>query len=870
MTISTTTRTKQYNGNNSTTVFAYDFNIQADSELQIYLGTPVGAPTTWTLKTLTTHYLVSSAGTPGGGNVTFGSAPPTGVGNVFIRRVTAKTQSSNYVENDPFSADTIEGNLDKLTQIQQDMQEEIDRCFKLGSVVPDAGNTDASSVVADRKNKLFAFDNSGDFSVTSEIGTVKGNWAASTAYVLRDIVKDTNNNNIYICITAHTSTGAVPISSNTDAAKWFLLVDAASATTSASAAAASATTATTQAGIATAKAVLTAADEVLTSADVVLTNADVVLAEAANVSAVATTGASAFKFVFDNSTTMADPGTGEVRFNHGTVGSVSAIAFDATSSDASNPDVSDFIANWSSGTNSAHEGYITIRKSGTPATFAVFSLTGAVVDNTGWLQCPVTFVDSNGTWSNADVMYISFAKSGNLGATGSTGSTGPQGATGTGSSGMYYEFETATADSDQGTGKVWLNHATVSSASILYIDDNDKSGTDISAFIATWDDSSATSDKGFIKIQSRGTPTDYAVFKISSSGSDNTAYWEFPVTHLVSAGTFSDTEVIDIFFTRSGDSGGVANRTVDTMTGDASDTTLSLSQAPGSENNVSITFDGVMQHHDTYSLSGSTITFGVAPPSGVKVEAVSGGNESIGTPSDGTVTLAKMAVNSIDSNQYVDGSIDTIHVGDNQITLEKMAGGTDGNIISYDASGNPVAIATGSDGQVLTSAGAGAPPAFEALPGGGKMLQCLSTAITATVSATTTSYATIAGMTVAITPSATSSKVLVSSNFMVGNTVGTNNPAYRIIRDSTVVFVGDAASSRTPSACQTNAHNINLAQNGHIQFLDSPSSTSAITYALQWIGVNSGAMYLNRGATNSDTTDYQRGASSITVMEIGA
>ena len=48
------------------------------------------------------------------------------------------------------------------------------------------------------------------------------------------------------------------------------------------------------------------------------------------------------------------------------------------------------------------------------------------------------------------------------------------------------------------------------------------------------------------------------------------------------------------------------------------------------------------------------------------------------------------------------------------ITLAKMASGTDGNIISYDASGNPVAIATGSDGQVLTSTGAGSPPAFEA------------------------------------------------------------------------------------------------------------------------------------------------------------
>ena len=62
-------------------------------------------------------------------------------------------------------------------------------------------------------------------------------------------------------------------------------------------------------------------------------------------------------------------------------------------------------------------------------------------------------------------------------------------------------------------------------------------------------------------------------------------------------------------------------------------------------------------------------------------------------------------------------------IDDDAITLAKMAGGTDGNIISYDASGNPVAIATGSDGQVLTSAGAGAPPAFEASAGGGKILQ---------------------------------------------------------------------------------------------------------------------------------------------------
>jgi len=57
--------------------------------------------------------------------------------------------------------------------------------------------------------------------------------------------------------------------------------------------------------------------------------------------------------------------------------------------------------------------------------------------------------------------------------------------------------------------------------------------------------------------------------------------------------------------------------------------------------------------------------------------------------------------------------ITTPAVTDDSVTLEKMAPGTDGQIITYDASGNPVAVGPGNDGQVLTSTGAGSPPAFE-------------------------------------------------------------------------------------------------------------------------------------------------------------
>ena len=67
------------------------------------------------------------------------------------------------------------------------------------------------------------------------------------------------------------------------------------------------------------------------------------------------------------------------------------------------------------------------------------------------------------------------------------------------------------------------------------------------------------------------------------------------------------------------------------MTGDGSDTTLTLSTAPVHENNVSVFFDGVYQSKSNYSISGTTLTFSTAPPSGVAVEAITATNTSITT-----------------------------------------------------------------------------------------------------------------------------------------------------------------------------------------------------------------------------------------------
>ena len=68
--------------------------------------------------------------------------------------------------------------------------------------------------------------------------------------------------------------------------------------------------------------------------------------------------------------------------------------------------------------------------------------------------------------------------------------------------------------------------------------------------------------------------------------------------------------------------------------------------------------------------------------------------------------------------QPIEAKVSTAAVDDDAITLAKMAGGTDGQIITYDASGDPVAVGPGTDGQVLTSTGSGSPPAFEAASAG--------------------------------------------------------------------------------------------------------------------------------------------------------
>ena len=149
----------------------------------------------------------------------------------------------------------------------------------------------------------------------------------------------------------------------------------------------------------------------------------------------------------------------------------------------------------------------------------------------------------------------------------------------------------------------------------------------------------------------------------------------------------------------------------------------------------------------------------------------------------------------------------------------------------------------------------------------GAMLQVVQTVKTDTFSANpNSSYVDITGLSVAITPSSSSSKILVQISVCGGGLNATNVAQFRLVRGSTVVYAGASAGNRrlgfgaaigldanvTPMACGT--------------FLDSPSTTSAITYKIQTDSNNT--VYINRSSNDADDSRRLRGASTITVMEI--
>ena len=153
----------------------------------------------------------------------------------------------------------------------------------------------------------------------------------------------------------------------------------------------------------------------------------------------------------------------------------------------------------------------------------------------------------------------------------------------------------------------------------------------------------------------------------------------------------------------------------------------------------------------------------------------------------------------------------------------------------------------------------------------GKVLQVVSVTKTDTFSsAVNSTWTDITDLSVSITPSATSSKVMVTFSVCgVFYVSGVNVGALRVTRNGTVALQGDAASSRTQVLTSQQTILPDGISTVTYTFVDSPASVASLTYSLQFFQTSAG-MRINRNTADDNAADVLRGASTITVMEIGA
>jgi hypothetical protein len=265
---------------------------------------------------------------------------------------------------------------------------------------------------------------------------------------------------------------------------------------------------------------------------------------------------------------------------------------------------------------------------------------------------------------------------------------------------------------------------------------------------------------------------------------------------------------------------GATNVNVDVFSGNGSTTAFTLASDPSTKNNTSVFISGVYQQKSTYTQSGTTITFSTAPPSGTSnIEIAYSTPLAIGTPSDGTVTAAKMAAGAAVSNIGT-GGITANELASNAVTTAKI----------LDANVTAAKMASG---------------AARANFGAGAVLQMVSYEWTGNgsyaVSTGTTTVST--PITASITPSSTSSKILIMAKVGVSGTTAFQGGGLTIFRNSTnlnnAVSTGTTGGNQpskfvNPYFNSVDPYDINMVQ---ILYVDNPSTTSNTTYTVYAAGV---------------------------------
>jgi hypothetical protein len=150
-----------------------------------------------------------------------------------------------------------------------------------------------------------------------------------------------------------------------------------------------------------------------------------------------------------------------------------------------------------------------------------------------------------------------------------------------------------------------------------------------------------------------------------------------------------------------------------------------------------------------------------------------------------------------------------------------------------------------------------------------KVLQVIQTVKTDTFSMTGQTYTDITGLSATITPTSASNRILVFFTTAISNNTAAYSGGVRLVRNSTAIYLGDAAGSRTQASNWAMQYYTWEISNLTNTFLDSPATTSATTYKVQLVSGYAGqTVYIGRSYSDSDDLGQGRYPSSITLMEI--
>ena len=230
--INAITRRVVFTGSAGLGPYSFSFEILDQDDLAVYFNA--------TSLTITTDYTVTinANGTGSVNIVTGGSVPSTPIASDQIVIVGARDieRVTDFVTAGDLLASSLNEQLDALTIFDQQLAEEGARTMRAPAydpaLVADGGTLDMTlPAKADRALKFLAFDSNGNPIATTTAGEFKGNWAAGVDYAAGDLVIDTTNQDVYRVNTIHTSSGSLPLSTNTNSANYDLFVNISAAQT---------------------------------------------------------------------------------------------------------------------------------------------------------------------------------------------------------------------------------------------------------------------------------------------------------------------------------------------------------------------------------------------------------------------------------------------------------------------------------------------------------------------------------------------------------------------------------------------------------------------------------------------------------------